>query len=85
MARSTAILGGLSIVLPWNLEFEADYVHEIKRGEKLMGAVIGTMDLEGFGGCTNHGACQNACPKEIGVDFIAQLNRDLLRATFSRD
>jgi len=43
------------------------------------------MDSEGFGGCTNHGACQNACPKEIGVDFIARLNRDLMRATFSRD
>ena len=48
-------------------------------------AMVARMDQEGFGGCTNHGACQNACPKEIGVDFIAQLNRDLLKATFSRD
>jgi succinate dehydrogenase / fumarate reductase iron-sulfur subunit len=48
-------------------------------------AMVARMDQEGFGGCSNHGACQNACPKEIGVDFIAQLNRDLLRATFSRD
>jgi succinate dehydrogenase / fumarate reductase iron-sulfur subunit len=37
-------------------------------------------DAEGFGNCTNHGACENACPKGISVDTIAQLNRDLLRA-----
>ena len=33
------------------------------------------VDDEGFGSCTNHGACQKACPKEISVDFIARLNR----------
>jgi succinate dehydrogenase / fumarate reductase iron-sulfur subunit len=42
--------------------------------------MVARMDQEGFGTCTNHGACQNACPKEIGVDFIARLNRDLLKA-----
>jgi succinate dehydrogenase / fumarate reductase iron-sulfur subunit len=40
-------------------------------------------DEEGFGNCTNHGACQQVCPKGISVDTIAQLNRDLLRATLS--
>ncbi len=34
------------------------------------------------GNCTNHGSCQNACPKEISVDFIARLNGDFLRAGF---
>jgi succinate dehydrogenase / fumarate reductase iron-sulfur subunit len=48
-------------------------------------SMVAQMDQEGFGGCTNHGACENACPKEIGVDFIARLNRDLMKATFSRD
>ncbi len=38
-------------------------------------------DDAGFGNCTNHGACQLACPKGISVDYIAQLNRDLVRAT----
>jgi len=38
-------------------------------------------DDEGFGSCTNHGACQVACPQGISVDYIARLNRDLLRAT----
>ncbi|MGH7552577.1 MAG: succinate dehydrogenase/fumarate reductase iron-sulfur subunit [Longimicrobiales bacterium] len=41
-------------------------------------------DEEGFGHCTNHGACQNACPKAISVDTIARLNRDLLRARIRR-
>ncbi len=40
-------------------------------------------DDEGFGNCTNHGACQNACPKGISVDFISRLNRDLVKATLT--
>jgi len=43
--------------------------------------MVGTHDEEGFGNCTNHGACQNACPKGISVDYIARLNRDLVKAT----
>ena len=37
-------------------------------------------DREGFGNCTNQYECEAACPKEIPADFIAQLNRDFLRA-----
>lgn len=33
-----------------------------------------------FGSCTNHGECQEACPKEISIDFIAMMNRDYLKA-----
>jgi len=44
--------------------------------------MIAQHDLEGFGTCTNHGACQEACPKGISVDFIARLNRDLLVASW---
>ncbi len=43
--------------------------------------MVDAHDEEGFGNCTNHGACQVACPKGISVDFIARLNRDLVRAT----
>jgi succinate dehydrogenase iron-sulfur subunit len=43
--------------------------------------MVTAMDAAGFGACTNHGECMAACPKEISVDVIAQLNRDLLRAT----
>ncbi|GAA2563156.1 succinate dehydrogenase/fumarate reductase iron-sulfur subunit [Pseudonocardia hydrocarbonoxydans] len=38
-------------------------------------------DAEGFGGCTNTGACTVSCPKEIPLDVISQLNRDYLHAT----
>ena len=37
-------------------------------------------DHEGFGGCTNIGECSAVCPKEIPLDVISQLNRDLRRA-----
>ncbi len=40
-------------------------------------SMVATMDQQGFGYCTNHGACQTACPKEISIDLIAMLNRDL--------
>ncbi|HEY6109235.1 MAG TPA: succinate dehydrogenase/fumarate reductase iron-sulfur subunit [Gemmatimonadales bacterium] len=43
--------------------------------------MVATMDEAGFGACTNHGECMAACPKEISVDCIAQLNRDVLHAT----
>jgi len=37
---------------------------------------------EFFGSCTNHGECEQACPKEISIDFIALLNRDYVKAQF---
>ncbi len=44
--------------------------------------MVHQMDAEDFGGCTNHGECEAACPKGISLEFIAQLNRDLVRASF---
>jgi succinate dehydrogenase / fumarate reductase iron-sulfur subunit len=44
--------------------------------------MVAQMDLEGFGNCSNHGSCENACLVDISVDFIARLNRDLLKANF---
>ncbi len=35
-----------------------------------------------FGSCTNHGECEQACPKGISIDFIALLNRDFVKAQF---
>ena len=51
-----------------------------ERDRRVM-AMVRQMDDEGFGGCTNFGECQEACPKEISVEHIARLNRDLIRAT----
>jgi succinate dehydrogenase / fumarate reductase iron-sulfur subunit len=42
--------------------------------------MVGQMDLEGFGGCTNFGECTAACPKEIGQWTIARMNADYLRS-----
>jgi succinate dehydrogenase / fumarate reductase, iron-sulfur subunit len=42
--------------------------------------MVDQQDAEGFGGCTNIGECSAVCPKDIGMDFIARLNRDLLIA-----
>ncbi len=47
-------------------------------------AMVEQMDEEGFGGCTNHGECEAACPKGISVDFIARMNRDYLKAMLVR-
>jgi succinate dehydrogenase / fumarate reductase iron-sulfur subunit len=48
-------------------------------------AIVDQMDAEGFGSCTNHGECEAACPKEISIEFISQLNRDYFKASlFSR-
>jgi succinate dehydrogenase / fumarate reductase iron-sulfur subunit len=43
--------------------------------------MVTAMDNEGFGGCTNHGECESACPKGISVDFIARMNRDFVKAS----
>jgi succinate dehydrogenase / fumarate reductase iron-sulfur subunit len=42
-------------------------------------SMVETME-EFFGSCTNHGECQEACPKEISIDFIAMMNRDYLKS-----
>jgi len=43
-------------------------------------AMVAQHDAEGFGGCTLHGECQIACPKEISIDTIARMNRDYMTA-----
>jgi succinate dehydrogenase / fumarate reductase, iron-sulfur subunit len=42
--------------------------------------MLNAMDAEGFGNCTNQYECEAACPKEISVKFIAQLNREFITA-----
>jgi succinate dehydrogenase / fumarate reductase iron-sulfur subunit len=38
--------------------------------------MVDQMDAEGFGGCTNHGECEVACPQEISIKVIGELNRE---------
>jgi succinate dehydrogenase / fumarate reductase iron-sulfur subunit len=47
--------------------------------------MVEQMDVEGFGACTNIGECAAVCPKEIPMDVISFMNRDLLRATRRKD
>ena len=45
--------------------------------------MVEQMDLEGFGGCTLFGECQEACPKLISIDTIARMNRDYFKAAMT--
>ncbi|MEQ8581306.1 MAG: succinate dehydrogenase/fumarate reductase iron-sulfur subunit [Marinoscillum sp.] len=49
------------------------------RAEKM----VAQMDEEGFGACTNTGACEAECPKEISLTNIARLNREFLSSSFT--
>lgn len=42
--------------------------------------MVTAMDAEGFGNCTNTGACEAECPKEISLSHIARLNREYITA-----
>jgi succinate dehydrogenase / fumarate reductase iron-sulfur subunit len=44
--------------------------------------MVAQMDLEGFGNCTNTGACEVECPKGISLENIARLNRELIKSNF---
>ena len=46
--------------------------------------MVKQMDEEGFGNCTNTGACQVECPKGISLDNIARMNRELVKAKFKK-
>ena len=45
--------------------------------------MVKQMDLEGFGNCTNTGACEVECPKGISIENIARMNREFLSASLT--
>lgn len=47
--------------------------------------MVHQMDLEGFGNCTNTGACEVECPKGISLDNIARMNREYLKASLVKE
>ncbi|MCU0416720.1 MAG: succinate dehydrogenase/fumarate reductase iron-sulfur subunit [Cytophagaceae bacterium] len=51
--------------------------------DKRVERMIDQMEDEGFGSCTNTGACSAECPKEIGQHHIARLNREFITAKIS--
>ena len=46
--------------------------------------MVNQMDLEGFGNCSNTGACEVECPKGISLDNIARMNRELMKASIKK-
>lgn len=51
---------------------------EAERHRRVL-SMVAAMDEEGFGACTNTGACSAACPKEISQENIALMNRDYVK------
>ena len=47
--------------------------------------MVHQMDLEGFGNCTNTGACEVECPKGISLDNIARMNREYMSAAIKTE
>ena len=47
---------------------------------KRVQAMVAKMDELGFGNCTNTGACEAECPKQISIENIARMNREFLGA-----
>lgn len=56
-------------------------VEKRERAEKM----VAQMDKEGFGACTNTGACAAECPKEIKLSNIARMNREYFSASLSTE
>ena len=48
-------------------------------------SMVAQMDKEGFGACTNTGACEAVCPKGISIENIARLNREYMMAGLSEN
>jgi succinate dehydrogenase / fumarate reductase iron-sulfur subunit len=55
---------------------------EPERNERVVN-MVHQMDKEGFGSCTNIGACEAECPKGISLENIAKLNREYVGAVFA--
>ena len=62
---------------------EVTLEEDLRRRDLTINAMA--MDAAGFGACTNTYDCEAACPKEISVDFITELNRDFRRALLKGD
>lgn len=57
---------------------------QVERKQRVLN-MVEQMDKEGFGNCTNTGACEVECPKGISIDYIAKMNREYLSATISSE
>ena len=56
---------------------------KVEANERVLN-MVKQMDEEGFGKCTNTGACEVECPKGISLENIARMNRDFIKAKISQ-
>jgi len=54
-----------------------------QRDQRTLSMVV-AMANEGFGSCTNHAECEAVCPKDIPLEFIGKMNRDLMQTVWHR-
>tara|TARA_Y100001968_G_C19423958_1_gene753293 strand:+ start:873 stop:1625 length:753 start_codon:yes stop_codon:yes gene_type:complete len=57
---------------------------QVERKQRVLN-MVEQMDKEGFGNCTNTGACEVECPKSISVKYIAKMNREYLSASLTSE
>lgn len=57
---------------------------KVERKERVLN-MVNQMEKEGFGSCTNTGACEAECPKGISLSHIARLNREYLSAALTSE
>ena len=55
---------------------------KVERKERVLN-MVEQMDKEGFGNCTNTGACEIECPKGISIEYIARMNNEYLSASYT--
>jgi len=70
---------GMGIISPLGLDVASTWAG-LLQGESGVDYIT-AFDAEGFGNCTNTGACEVKCPKGISLDNIARMNREFLVAT----
>ena len=57
---------------------------QVERQSRVLN-MVNQMDEEGFGNCTNTGACEVECPKGISLENIARMNREYMLASVNKD
>lgn len=57
---------------------------KVERKERVLN-MVEQMEKEGFGNCTNTGACEVECPKGISLEFIARMNREYIYASLTSE
>lgn len=57
---------------------------QIEKQDRVLN-MVKQMDEEGFGNCTNTGACEAECPKSISLENIARMNREYTGASFTQN